>query len=290
MNIARCLVNGKWRIVEIEEDILTGKIKEEDLSIIRCYYCNASAHIVHPTNRETHFRASHEPTCEIIHDGRDHKSHKVTDNTIIDDIDTIFHHIDHAPKHKPVTKEPKPDSEEIPPKPQEVVDDADSVIIYGTRMIHTVGNLYNYVRENGLDADLGNGITGRNIFLTSRVLREVRRNGLSGMRIAITKRFSPNTLKHPFRIPFGYTCLCDAFATDIENAVIFLVKLQHKEQNDLFRSKIFGDKNDASAKDKHHHILLLGNWEECPNDYYNIFISEDINSRCYKFVNFVEFK
>lgn len=288
MNIALCKVNGKWQLLEMKHDILSNNIDENDISDIRCSYCNVPAHIVHDDVREWHFRAHHEPTCEIIRDGRDHKSHKVTDDTIIDDIIDIFHYVDHAPTIKPKTIDPKPGKHENPPKPQNEVDEIDSVISYGSRIIHTVGGLYNYALENGLDADLGNETYGRDLFLTARALRQVRRIGLNGMRIAITKRFSPNMLKHPFRIPFGYTCLCDAFAADIENAVFFLIRLRHKDQNSLFQSKIFGDKLNASIKDKHKNILLLGNWKECLNDYYNIYISDEMNSHCYKFVNYKE--
>lgn len=289
MNIAKCQINGEWKIVEMERDIIGGLVEEKDISDIRCMYCNASAHIVHDESREWHFRAHHEPNCDIVKDGREHKSHKVTDNTIIDDVETIFHHKDHAPTKTSITKEPKPDTHDNPPDPHPELDEIDSVISYGSRIIHTVGGLYNYVCENGLDADLANGITGRELFLNARALREVRRNGMCGMRIAITKRFSPSLLKYPFKIPLGYICLCDAFATDIENAVFFVIKLKHAEQNRLFQSKIFGDKNDVSVKDKHRNILILGNWNEYPDDYYNIFISDEINSRCIKFINFKEF-
>lgn len=289
MNVACCIVNGKEVPVDIKRDILSGRIDEKDISDMRCPLCGAPAHIVHDTAREWHFRARHEPDCEIINDGRDHKTYKVSENTIIDDPDTIIHHNDHAPTINPRPK-PGVDPGEKPHDDAEDIDDIDAVIKYGTRMIHTVGGIYSYVLSNGLDADLGNGMTGRDLFLNGRALRDVRRYGMYGIKVAIAKRFSQRSLEHPFVVPKGYTCLSDAFATNIEDAVFYLVKLTRQDQNDLFRSKIMGEPDNPDIKDKHRNIILLGNWRDYPNDYYNVFVSDDINSRCYKFVNYKDLR
>ena len=65
--------------------------------------------------------------------------------------------------------------------------------------------------------------------------------------------------------------------------MFFLVKLAHAAQNTLFRNKVVS--SDPQEKDPHRNILLLGEWEVYPNNYYPIYI-DDINSRCYGFVNY----
>lgn len=285
MNHACCIVKGKKMVVEIESDILTGLIDEKDISEMRCPYCNAPAHIVHDSNREWHFRARHESYCDVVNDGRKHKAHKVNENTIIDEPDSILLHRDHAPIIAPGPK-PGVDPEAEPQENLADIDEIDTVIKYGSRMIHTVGGIYSYLLESGLDADLGNGMTGRDLFLIPRALRDVRRNGMNGIKVAITKRFYRKNLKHRFAVPNGYTCLCDAFATDIEDAVFFLVKLTRDDQNSIFRDKIMGSPDNPDMKDEHQNILLLGNWREIPHNRYNIFMTDPINSRCYKFANY----
>ena len=47
MNTAICKFRGKYVVLEIERDILSGKYSEEDITDIRCPYCNAAAHIAH---------------------------------------------------------------------------------------------------------------------------------------------------------------------------------------------------------------------------------------------------
>jgi len=289
LNQACCIVNGKKMVVDIDRHILTGLIDEEKITDMRCPLCDAPAHLVHDETRKLHFRAVHEPDCEIVKDGREHKAHMINDKTIIDDIDTILHHRDHAPViapgPKPVNKPGADHHDGL-----EDIDEIDTVVKYGTSMIHTVGGIHSYVLANGLDADLGNGMTGRDLFLTARSLRNVRRDGMSGTKIAITKRFSPRSLKHPLKVPSGYTCLSDTFATSIEDAVFFIVRLTRKDQNSLFQAKIMGSSDNPEAKDKHRNILLLGKWRDYPNNYYNAFIAEDINTHCYKFVNYRELR
>ncbi len=289
MNVACCIVNGKEMPVDIKRDILFGRIDEKDISDMRCPLCGAPAHIVHDTAREWHFRARHEPDCDIVKDGREHKVHKVNEKTIIDDLDNILYHRDLAPT---ITPGPKPgvDPGADPHENPADIDDIDTVIKYGTRYIRSVGGIYSYILANGLDADIGDGMTGRDLFLTARELREVRRNGMNGKKVAITKRFFQKTLKHPLHVPSGFTCLRDAFATDIENAVFFLVKLSREDQNHVFRDKIMGNPDNPNAKDIHRNILLLGNWRVSPNDFYHVFISDDINSRCYKFIDYKDLR
>ena len=289
MNQACCIVNGKKMVVDIDHHILSGQIDDKDISDMRCPSCNAPAQLVHDKRRKLHFRACHEPDCDIVKDGREHKAHMVNANTIIDDTDTILHYQDHAPTISPA---PRPGVNPGADHHNDLddIDQVDTVIKYGTRMIHAVGGIYKYVLENGLDADLGNGMTGRDLFLNGRALRDVRRYGMYGIKVAIAKRFSQRSLEHPFVVPKGYTCLSDAFATNIEDAVFYLVKLTRQDQNDLFRSKIMGEPDNPDIKDKHRNIILLGKWQEYPDDFYNVFISEEINSRCYKFVNYRELR
>lgn len=289
MKQACCIVKGKKMVVDIDHHILSGQIDEKDISDMRCPLCDAPAHLVHDNTRKWHFRACHEPDCDIVKDGREHKAHMVNANTIIDDTDTILHYRDHAPTISPA---PGPGVNPGADHHNDLddIDQVDTVIKYGTRMIHAVGGIYKYVLENGLDADLGNGMTGRDLFLTARELRSVRRNGLSGIKIAIAKRFSPGSLKPPFFVPKDYICLRDAFATNINDAVLFLVKLAHQGQNELFHDKIIGKHDNPDIKDKHQYILLLGKWQEYQDNFYNVFISEEINSRCYKFVNYKELR
>ena len=289
MNTAACRFKGKPVVLEMERDILSGNCNEEDITDIRCTRCNAPAHIAHTTTREWHFRAHHEPDCPIVNDGQEHRAYRVNNNIIIDDIVTIFHYRDHAPAN-PGPGPINPGTGQGNPEPHPDIDDIDSITVYGTRLIHSVGGIYSYVRKEGLDSDIGNGLTGRDLFLTARTLRDVRRNGMYGMKIAITKRIYTKNLEYPINIPEGYICLADNYAEEMENAVFFLVRIARNDQNDVFRSKVTGDFADPSIKDKHDNILVLGNWHEHPNDFYNVYISEPINTKCYKFVNFREFK
>lgn len=287
MDVASGIVNGKRIIIEIRSNILSGQYAETEISDLRCSCCNAPASFVHDDRRELHFRAHHEPDCIYVKDGRNHKVNRVAADTLIDDIETILNHTDSAPVINPTPRPKKPKIIIDPPDEQNEIDDIDIVVQYETRMIHTVGGIYKYIQDNGLDANIGNGLTGRDLLLTPRVLRDVRRYGMNGMRIAITKRINPKSLEHPFDIPDGYTCLCDMFATDQENAIFFLVKLSNKLQNDVFKSKIMGDYFGMNVeKDTHDNIILLGNWSEEANDFYNVYKSGDINSHCYKFVTY----
>ena len=288
MNIARCRINNNWLLIDIGEDILAGKIDERDITEIRCSDCGALAHLVHDPRRVLHFRANHEPYCCCVNDGREHRTHRINTDTVIDDVDDIITYTDHAPSARPTghDRKKKPKHEEDKDK-QTPIDDIDRVNIYGVRNIHTVGGMYNYIRANGLDANLGNDLTGRNLLLDAHALRTVRRDGMSGIKIAVAKRFNPAIVVYPINIPFGYTCLCDAFSTDIEDSVFFIVKLCHTEHNNLFRDKVMGNRKDKTAKDPHRNILLLGDWTIFPHNYYHIY-KANINSRCYHFVNYVQ--
>ena len=283
---ALCKIDGEYKNLDMKDDILSGRYSEDAISDIRCNCCGASAYIDHSTTRAWHFCASHEPWCIYVHDGRTHAPHKITDQLVIDDINEILKFKASAPATTP-RGGPTPPGPPKKPIITPEVDDIDTIIQYGVRMIHTVGGIYSHVREKGLDADLGGGLTGRDLFLTSRVLREVRHTGFTGPRIGITKRIRSDELKHPFNVPWGYICLADAFAVEQENSIFFLVKMCREDQNYEFRKKITSKTYD-SGRDPHDNVLVLGNWHEYPNDLYNLYISDPINSHCIKFVNYKE--
>ena len=288
MNSALCKVAGKWHVLTIEDDILSSRIDVSDISEMRCDCCNAPASIVRPDIRIWHFKAKHEPWCDKVNDGHKHKAFKVTTDTIIDDLDTIFSHRDHATQIKKSPKPPIPGPNVTPPIPHPDIDDIDTITIYDTKKIRSVGGIYSYILENGPDANICKGICGGDKLLGVRKLREVRKKGMSGMYIAVTKRFSLKNLDYPLFVPKGYTCLIDNFSSKIDNAIFFLVRLERNDQNDLFRAKIIGNNPELAEKSKRSNILILGNWREYENDYYDVYISDDINTRCYSFVDYKE--
>lgn len=278
MNTCTAIFQGKRVPIEMERDILSGAIKMNELSDLRCPICDAQAQLARYTTRKWHFRAAHEPTCDIVNDGQKHKAHRINEDTLIDTVDTILNYTDHAPSSSE-KKPPKPvgEDEDDPTKTDDDTDEIDTVVKYGIRRIHSLSGIIDYIKKNGLDADIGGGLTGRDLLLYSRELRKVRKEGMNGFKIAITKRASPNGFCNPIELPDGYTLLRDAFATDRENAVLFLVKLSRNDQNEEFQKRIF------AKNEKDSYIFILGNWEEYPHDYYDIYKSSEINSHCFMF-------
>ena len=287
MRHAYCIINGVGKLVDAEKDIDSGEVSIESLRDHNCFCsnCGGQAKFVNDPHKKYFFSAYHEPDCDVITDGLRHRIHRVSVDTQIDDPRTIREYEDHAPTMRGEPGNPPGIDPPTPPDVDPDIDDIDRENRYGVKCIHTVKGIYLYTLKHGLDADLGNGLTGADLLLTREATRAVRRRGggALGQRIAVTKRCSPSSLRHPIDVPDGYVCLVDAFTDNAEEGVFFLVKLAHAAQNTLFRNKVVS--SDPQEKDPHRNILLLGEWEVYPNNYYPIYI-DDINSRCYGFVNY----
>jgi hypothetical protein len=276
--------NGEIYDVVTVEMIENHQVEEENITNCWCEECSGQASIVHRKGT-IFFRAFHEPDCRIPKDGRKHKTHRIAESTAIDDVYSIISYRDKEPIPPKKTKEPSQDDpEEGETDVLELVDDIDCINKYGVKHIHTVGGIYDYIRNHGIDADLGEGKTGRDYLLDERALHDVRKNGINDPKIAIVKRIQPSKLDHEIKIPEGYTLFVDCFSADIQTSVFFLVKLSNKKMNAQFREKVMGDEK---KRNSHKHLLLLGNWKKVPHRDYSVYKAV-VNSRCCKFINYHE--
>ncbi len=292
MDVAECRIKSKPKpiFVSAKDDILTGRIAEEDIIESRCPYCKKLASLVHDPRRILHYKAEHPRDCPAVNDGRKHKSRRILVDKEVDAVEDIINYRDNAPCG-PVTPPYGGDHENEPEHdhfPDDNLDDIDQVIHESIRRIHSVSGLYNLIRELGRDADLGNGKTGRDLLLDAYALLDVRWNrDINGIRIAIATRVNPKTLSHQIMIPPGYVLFKDRFSENERDTIYYLVKLNHEEQNNVFRNRTMGTREDPAVRDPHKDILLMARWARVPNDYYLVF-SGNINTRCYHFFNYRE--
>lgn len=278
-NVAFALVADEHLLISVE-DIMTGKINEADIKQIYCLDCKQPLHIVHCEDRCSHFRGKHLSTCLAVNDGRDHKTYKVATDVVIDDLDAILSHKDSAPSTSPTPPPPIPPVVTPGEGIKSDIDDIDAVLIPDVKTIHTLSGIYAYLRGNGIDADMGDGHTGRDYLLLPPLMSKLRSLGDLGVRIAVTRRVSPSEV--PLEIPRGYICLCDAFS--IAPDTFYLVRLVHPEQHREFRRKIVGT-DSYRTRDPHRNILLLGKWRRYKTSAAYVYIA-DINSHCVYFVNY----
>lgn len=178
------------------------------------------------------------------------------------------------------------DGEYITEEEREEMAKNNKIYKYVVQTIKSVGTLYSFFKKEGLEIEIAPGVKGKDIFVTEKLFKDARDGfNLSGIRLMELQRADYRKLK--YKIPFlrGYVLLRDAYAQDPECSIFVFVKLRHDERNQVFHTKVKGDRNNlAETIDPHKNIVILGDIKKIENDHYFVYIA-DINSRSYKFLN-----
>ena len=289
MDKAKCMINGKVRVVTAEE-VSAGIINKNDIKECWCPDCNAKAHFdkgtIYP-RRRSHFCATHTEGCPALKGRPKVKKKKIVRDVYYIGINELLNHEDKDPDEGGGPK--KPPKPVNPPKALggETEDDQDFLGYLGDKKIRNLRDIYLSIKE-AKDEILfkEEKLTGRDILLDAPALRKTRsaEEDIHGYKMAIVKRISPNKLRHSIPIPEGYTLMVDAFtdAANLEDAFLFLVRLKNDKQNDRFRSLVMGGKD--SLRDPHNSVLIMGDWVVVPNTFYRL-CSSEITTWCYKFID-----
>jgi len=300
MDEASCIYNGQRISVSASKDISVDnsnsaskdistdnskkKYNPAELFDCRCPCCYAPAHLVVDHRRKTHFRAFHHPDCSIVNDGQKHRTHRVTVDITVDDLESILAYIDKEPRKSPPPPPEGPTGTKGPKTIKEI-DDEDKITEFVTTRKHTLSGIISLIKGEGLDVQIA-GMPARDCILTLSSAQKAKENGIHGIKIVILKRFSPSAIDPPLPYSDEWTYLCDAYHADVKESFIFRVKLKKSAHNYIFRGKVYG--NNKHRKDPSPFIVILGNWKETTINDKTVYSSE-INSHSYCFVDNIDF-
>lgn len=316
----------KWKMVYIKNiqsgDILINDISE---IVCPHEECCARGWFKKKGIREMHFAFAHDINCPVITEsGREHKTHFISTGEEIDEDRILNKNIVIFPKinnpDPPTVKENDKDNEngkdidtnqlvddenefeddeDLPdinygptpePHPTKLKDDVDMIAKFGKKHIGTPIGLYRTILKNGIYEQLmPDGRNGDDILLDKQHLKRIRNEDISfdgEKKLVIGVRAGTKILKHPFKKPYGYSLIRDAYAEDPENAIYFLIKISDNGLNEIFRNKLMGREE---LRDKHNSILVYHQWHEYPNDFYKVYYA-NISTCSYSFANMLSVK
>ena len=182
----------------------------------------------------------------------------------------------------------------------EAVDEAEDLRLElnGTRVIRTARAMYLALVERVGSASIDDFSEQEvdAIFLRRSTLRKFKEDWGSAEKLVVTRRCIPSKLAHEIQVPKGYIVLRDAYSSDDEEAIYFIVKVVHPAYNKKFKEKLFGrepQKGEETllgtatrrvGKDPHKNIVVFARWKKMKHSHYRVFKAE-LNSRMYAFLN-----
>ena len=280
-------VTQKWEPVSARE--LTEADRNE---LYRCESCLAEASLVIGTDRENHFRSTcHHADCPVASEHS--RVLRLKAGTAID-IDAILEYEDRPIIKKP--KDPTPDpGTGAPNDPQSDDNDDDYRLVPdGLLYIRSASGMYRALAEKQ-GHDYIDDVTDQevnSIFLCRETLRRFKSNWGDAAKLVVTKRCDPKKLKAKIPCPNRYVILRDAYSTDDEDAIYFIVRMAHPDHDRVFKDRLFGHTqiNDDGTKvngigrDKHRNIVIFAKWRKIKHTHYRVYMAE-LNSRSVAYVN-----
>ena len=284
-------IKEKWETVYAPD--CDDSIKRE---ILRCCSCLAPSRFALGQKKSNCFFSNeHRPDCP---EAKNHKLIRINTHTQID-ISAILNFVDGDVERRGGGVPPGGGAagggeEELPP--DEALDyrlDPDA-----THTIRSARGMYYELLEKrgGSYIDDFSAREVDSIFLRRDTLHDLKKNWGCPEKLVVAKRCLPDKLEYKIPVPKGYVLLRDAYSTDDEDAIYFLVRMKHPEHDKIFKEKLFGKKPDEESslsmggktkrvgKDPHKHIAIFAQWRRVKHSHYRVYRAE-LNSHMVAFIN-----
>lgn len=277
MDHAELFINNQWQKLYAKD--LDDSYKKY---AARCIKCHAPALLcISHIGNENYFRSDlHKDECCMAIGGM---KFNIPSGTVIK-LDDMFVH-----KDKPLQALSMHISSEEDNCPDfdidEIIEPIDNVTTHLPRFAKSCSTIYRELSKMKTSDYVTPYITVGEFLIDSRSIGTKPHNQWGGKRMVVMARSNLSLLNPPFRRPREFVCFKDAYSTDANKSIYYLVRFSDSSRDEHFRDLIFGNTEKGIEKDKHRYFVATGGLHLVYDGSYTVYELDPLSTARFCFTN-----